>query len=199
VRLPARPAYTGLLSALLAQPRFEALGLAAAAQVAPEEPGGLNIEGLAATPSGGLLIGFRNPRPGGRALIVPLDNPRAMVDAAAAPLFGDALLLDLGGRGIRSIERIGTRYVIVAGAFDDGADFALFTWSGQAGDAPRRVTEAPLGALRPEALFAWPGSERIQVLSDDGGVPVDGHPCKHKAVPAKKKSFRSVEFTLPGE
>ena len=195
----ATPAYDGLLRALVAEPRLVVFGLATASQKAPEDPQGLNIEGLAATPSGGLLIGFRNPRPAGKALIVPLQNPREVVDAAAAPLFGEALLLDLGGRGIRSIERIGTRYVIVAGAFDDGDDFALFTWSGRASDAPVLIRDAPLGKLRPEALFAWPDSDRIQLLSDDGGRRVDGQPCKDKAVPVKKKSFRSIEFTLPRE
>jgi hypothetical protein len=34
-------------------------------------PGGLNIEGLAATPDGQLLIGFRNPLSEGKALLLP--------------------------------------------------------------------------------------------------------------------------------
>jgi len=37
-----------------------------------KSPGGLNIEGLCATPDGQLLIGFRNPIPDGKALIAPL-------------------------------------------------------------------------------------------------------------------------------
>jgi hypothetical protein len=34
-----------------------------AEKLAPKEEGGLNIEGLTATPNGELLIGFRNPIP----------------------------------------------------------------------------------------------------------------------------------------
>jgi len=202
VRPLATPAYDGLLRALVAEPRLAQFGLAAASQRAPEDADGLNIEGLAATRSGGLLIGFRNPRPGGQALLVPLDNPREVLDAAARPVLGDGVRLDLGGRGIRSIERIGTRYVIVAGPHDDGSgsagDFALYTWSGRVGDAARPVPDALLGKRRPEALFAWAETGLVQLLSDDGSTRVDGRDCKDKAVPDRKKSFRSVEFMLPG-
>ena len=57
----ATPPYTGLIEALVADPRFADLRLASEAGKGPEEPGGLNIEGLAATPDKELLIGFRNP------------------------------------------------------------------------------------------------------------------------------------------
>ena len=39
--------------------------LADAALLPPKEPGGFNIEALAATPGGKLLIGLRNPVPAG--------------------------------------------------------------------------------------------------------------------------------------
>jgi hypothetical protein len=52
-------------------PRLRRFHLAAAAHRPAEAPDGLNIEGLAATPAGSLLIGFRNPLPGGRALARP--------------------------------------------------------------------------------------------------------------------------------
>ena len=50
--------YAKLLADMLADERLKGL-LSAAAKLAPEAAGGLNIEGLAATPDGKLLIGFR--------------------------------------------------------------------------------------------------------------------------------------------
>lgn len=72
---PAGRIYTRLLNALLAADTLAPYRLATAAQRAAEAPGGLNIEGLAATPEGTLLIGLRNPLRQGRALLVPLLNP----------------------------------------------------------------------------------------------------------------------------
>src|SRR3978361_2317647 len=66
--------FAELIEKLVAAKRYEKYGLAAAAKIAPKEPGGLNIEGLAATPEGNLLIGFRNPVPAGGALIVSLEK-----------------------------------------------------------------------------------------------------------------------------
>jgi hypothetical protein len=44
--------YSGLVEDLAADARFERFNLVEAAKLAPKEPGALNIEGLAATPSG---------------------------------------------------------------------------------------------------------------------------------------------------
>ncbi|MBK8892095.1 MAG: hypothetical protein IPN75_17800 [Dechloromonas sp.] len=66
---------------LVADPRFADLRTASEAGKGPEEPGGLNIEGLAATPDKELLIGFRNPLSSNRvasrrkALLVPPQEP----------------------------------------------------------------------------------------------------------------------------
>ena len=68
----------------------------------------MNIEGLAATADGKLRIGFRNPRPGGEALVIPLLNPAPVVDSGAAPVFGELARLDLAGRGIRRMEKWAT-------------------------------------------------------------------------------------------
>ena len=130
--------YVHLLDDLTTADTLKAFGLEAASQRAAEAPDGLNIEGLAAMPDHRLLIGFRNPIPGGRALIVPLENPDEVVMSGAHARFGAATQLDLGGRGIRSIERVGDFYLIVAGPPADAGTFALYRWSGKAGEAAAR-------------------------------------------------------------
>ena len=146
-------------------------------------------------PDGSLLIGFRNPIPNGRALLVPLLNPAELVTAAAGrkARFGEPILLELRGRGVRSIERAadGSGYWIVAGPTADAGAFSLYRWSGRAKDAPRIVDGSALAGLRPEALFELPGSRgMLQVLSDDGGVETAGVACKDR--PAAAQAFRSV-------
>jgi hypothetical protein len=74
---PTSP-YLTLIEDLVADPRFAAVATASAQAIAPEDAGGLNIEGLAATPAGELLIGFRNPLPQGKALLLRLKNPAAV-------------------------------------------------------------------------------------------------------------------------
>jgi hypothetical protein len=188
---PAGSAQRGLLSAMLQSPVLRTLDLETAARLAPEADGGLNIEGLAANADGGLLIGLRSPLRQGKALIVPLHNP-AQVIGGEAPRFGAATLLNLGGRGIRSIERIGDAYVLVAGPVADRGDFALYRWSGVATDGAVKIPGIELGDLRPEALFAWPPSDRLQLLSDDGGIVTQGTACKDR--PAAAQTFRGIEL-----
>ncbi len=135
--------YERLLDDLLADPRFAVL--VQAARIKPEKEGGLSIEGLAATADKGLLIGFRNPQPQGKALVVPLRNPAAVIDKGAKPVFGDLIVLDLGGRGVRSMDRVGKELLISAGPYASAAAsavqpaFALYRWSGLAAEAPKLV------------------------------------------------------------
>ena len=191
---PVGSPYSGLLEALLSAQGLKPYKLGDATQRAPEAAGGFNIEGLAATADGRLLIGLRNPLVAGRALLVPLDNPEAVVSGKAARI-GAPMLLDLGGRGIRSIERVGPALFIVAGAPDDRADFALYRWSGKAAEAPTLVHGMDFGSLRPEALFEVPASSQWQMLSDDGGVETGGVACKDR--PAAGRSFRSITLEKP--
>ena len=95
----------------------------------PKEPDALNIEGLSATAEGHLLIGFRNPVPNGKALLVPLLNPNEAIDGQS-PRFGDAIQLDLGGLGIRDIEWTGQAFFIIAGSFEGGHKSKLYRWNG---------------------------------------------------------------------
>lgn len=190
---PVATAQTTLLAQLIEAPSLQAWRLADAARLAPEARGGLNIEGLADTAQGELLIGFRNPVREGKALLAVLRNPAALLDGAKADI-GRAIALDLGGRGVRSIERVGSDYLVVAGPVADQGDFAAYRWSGQPGAAPQRIGGVALGTLRPEAIFAWPDSGTLQLLSDDGGIETAGAACKDR--PEAERSFRSIELRL---
>ena len=86
--------------------------------------------------------------------------------------------------------------MIAAGPVADAGSFALFRWSGRAGEAATMITGIDLRDLRPEALFAIPGSKGVQLLSDDGGIKVGGVECKK--LPAGRQRFRSLTVTLPG-
>ncbi|WP_457446393.1 DUF3616 domain-containing protein [Roseateles sp. P5_E4] len=187
---PVGQPYTGLLADLLAAPALAPLKLSDAAGRAAEAEGGFNIEGLAAAPDGSLLIGLRNPIPQGRALVIPLLNPAELVSGKSPARFGSAIRLDLGGRGVRSIERVGSGYLIAAGPPADVGSFALFRWSGKATDVPAPV-KAELGTLRPEALFAWPDG-LLTLLSDDGGVMVGKKACKD--ADKGKRAFRALDL-----
>jgi hypothetical protein len=183
--------YGGLVDILATDPRYAKYKLAAAAAKPPKEEGALNIEGLAATPDGRLLVGFRNPLPGKKALVVPIENPEELMMAGTAARLGDPIELDkLDGRGIRSFERVGSSYLIVAGPIDGKGKFDLYRWSGDAKNDPEKLAVIMTG-LNPEALFAIPGTDQIQILSDDGTVDVGGG-TECKDAPTSVKSFRSI-------
>ena len=194
---PVGQAYTTLIDDLVADPRYARLGLAAAAQTPAKAKGGLNIEGLAATPKGALLIGFRNPLPEGKALLATLSNPNGVLGGEKA-LFADPVLLDLGGLGIRSLERLNTNLLILAGPAEGSKDktppSALYRWSGQFGEAPVRLrTFGPMdgGPVNPEGLFVE--GNTLVVLSDDGNLKRDGKSCEDR--PKAKQSFREIRLT----
>jgi hypothetical protein len=188
--------YTRLLPDLVSEPRLAKFNLNAGSMRAPKEPGGLNIEGLCAMTNGELLIGFRNPVPNDRALLVPLKNPADTIGGKRAQL-GDPILLDLGGRGVRDIERVGNRFMIIAGPFDGKGHFHLYEWSGP-GAAPHKIPETHFRDMNPEALVIYPGStsNEFQILSDDGTRKMAGEDCK-KVVDPTRKWFRSFWITLP--
>jgi len=168
--------------------RTSRLGLEQAASIGipPDEAGGkgFNIEGLSVAPDGRTAwVGFRAPlvltngRP--HALLVPVLNlPNLIESHPSRAEFGPAVLLDLGGRGIRSIETFTNRVLIVAGPAANDGDFRLFVWDGDSNHQPTRC-DATLGhvgserKLRPEAIVGFIGSDNagnpeLQLLSDDG-------------------------------
>jgi len=192
--IPVGTPYLQLVEDLAAAQDLKQFRLAAAAANAPEAKDGLNIEGLSRTPQGGLLIAFRNPIPGGKSLIAPLDNPDEVVNGKPARL-GSPILLDLGGLGIRSIEysEAQRKYFIIAGSYEDKGDFRLYQWSGLPSASPTRVSETDFQGLHPEALIIYPDEKaRMQVLSDDGSELVGGTECKDEKVKAQDKQFRSI-------
>lgn len=186
--------YSRLIEDLAADPRYAAFNLAKAATLPAKAKGGLNIEGLAATPSGSLLIGFRNPTPGGKALLVPLRNPGAVL-AGEAAMLGDPVLLDLGGLGVRSMEMVRGRLLIVAGAAEGGQekDPELYRWSGQFESPAERLRSLKRKgeAFTPEALFA--DGDTLVLLSDDGGRTIEGKACED--LPEDRQSFREWRIT----
>jgi hypothetical protein len=180
--------YNQLLEDLMAEPKLAAYGLKEAAALAPKSPGALNIEGMASTPEKHLLIGFRNPIPGGKALLVPLINPDAVIEGAKAE-FGSPVELDLGGLGIRSLGYHQDRYLIIAGAFGEGGGSKLYEWNGK--EQPRLIEQVSFNSLNPEGIAFHRGNEGSEyfVLSDDGSLEIDGCACK-KLKDAALKRFR---------
>jgi hypothetical protein len=187
ITLAGRP-YRNLIADFAEDPRLRDFELAEAAAkgTAPKSAGGLNLEGLCATPDGHLLLGFRNPIPHGRALLVPLLNPEGVLVNERARL-GDPILLDLQGRGIRDLILVGDEYFIIGGDYRSEHKRSalvsqLYQWAG--GSAlPRRVAGFP--ELNPEVLIAYPdtGRTELQILSDDGQKP---------PLPPAQRKFRSV-------
>jgi hypothetical protein len=186
--------YSQLLEDMLADIRLAAFDLQRAAALAPKTRGALNIEGLTATPEGHLMIGFRNPVPKGRALLLPLLNPDDLIHEKRAK-FGDPITLDLGGLGIRSISYWRDAYFIVAGSTDGDGEARLYRWV--PGQTPECVPTDAIRGLNPEAL-AFPnngkGSELL-VVSDDGTARVGTQECKKVKDPDLRK-FRAVLLPL---
>jgi hypothetical protein len=172
------------------------------------EGSGLNIEGLAAGSDGtSLLIGFRNPLTADRkAILLPLLNPSELRPAPEGPRarFGEPILLDLGGRAVRSIEYVPQRniYLIVAGPAGDGADFALYVWGGPGQHSVLerlRGDEAIVGdaadPFRPEGLGVAADGHSVLLVSDDGDRTVGQQPCKD-VQPASNRRFRTMRLLL---
>ncbi|MCA9169119.1 MAG: hypothetical protein KDB23_15700 [Planctomycetales bacterium] len=193
---PVGQAFSRLATRLVQEPKFGSLELRDALgswwneteELAPKASG-LSIEGLAADPDGQRLwIGFRNPLPDNRALLVPLLNAPRMLEHDEDPIFGDAVLLPFHVRwqgkdndlAVRSIEYHPAlhAYLIVAGRPNSQRVSALYSWSGSASDRPALLPGSKDVLLQqdfnPEALIVWPQRAEILLLSDDGTrrVPV---------------------------
>src|SRR5690349_19102937 len=135
--------YKGLLDDLVRDSRFAEFHLAEASMKAPKEPDALNIEGLSATPEGHLLIGFRNPAPHGKALLIPLLNPDEVVEGKP-PRFDPAVQFDLDGLGIRDMAYFDGAYFIIAGPWQSGGKFLFYRWAGGSA-TPEKFTVKHLG------------------------------------------------------
>jgi len=182
-------AYSSLLDDLLADPRLARFDLDDAAELSPQEEGGLNLEGMTAMPRGGVLLGFRNPVPRDKALLVELTNPLDPMHGKRAH-FGEPVLLDLGGLGVRSLSYWRGRYLIAAGHYDHGAVSRLYTWTGDGG-APRPFPTPRLDDFNPEGFFTPEDRDEFMLLSDDGSRTISGERCKDLE-DADDKRFRGL-------
>ena len=183
---------------------------------------GFNIEGLALAPSSETkgLLGFRAPitPPGDRqmALVVTLNNMTAILDEngnlpVGSADFGEWIELDLGGRGIRSIERNeNDEYLISAGpatetsAWAGPKPFALYTWSGSAADDPV-LLDVDLSQINTpgswESIVEVPtplNSAPVQLLVDNGTTNWYGDSTESKLWSPNWQKFRSEWVTLSG-
>lgn len=147
--------------------------------------GGLNLEGLAWYPQGDeLLLGVRAPLRSGLALIVGLRPAGGLFEPARpagdlGPLHPTVAALDLGGRGVRSLDFDPWRraILILAGPAADGHEgSAIYLWTpGETGVQLLRVPG--LGEIRqPEAVVALgppgpDGASPICVIGE-GAAPV---------------------------
>ncbi|MBN2594759.1 MAG: DUF3616 domain-containing protein [Sedimentisphaerales bacterium] len=185
-------------------------------KLAPKKKG-FNIEALCASSDGKTIyIGMRNPRlsingnPDRYALVIPLVNPDKIIEKGQKPLFGEPLLWNLGGLGIRGMEYsdFHKAYFIIAGPHNENSEFVLYKWSGIKESQPVLVRKIEAGNnFTPEALVPFKNSGKLLLLSDDGSliVPVsDASECmedemlddksclnKHLTVP-EKKTFRAM-------
>jgi hypothetical protein len=174
------------------------LSKATVADLAPKEAG-INIEGLAAVPSGALLVGFRNPQLGANALIVSLTNPAAVITGAKAQL-GQAFLVNLDGQGVRGMawSEAHQAVLLLSGPRDESnGPFALWKWGGDADSVPQKVLTltAPADSA-PETLLPIPGTQDVRILFDMGSHLVDGEVCKD--APASRQFFSDVVVTVNG-
>lgn len=164
--------------------------------------GGLSIEALAEAPGGKLLIGVRSPLgPGDQALILVLKNAAAVFDSGAKASFGPPILLDLRKQGLRDLVNDGNGgYLLLSGRPGEGGTFALWSWAGPGGAAPRkRASVANDPDTSAEAIVLTPDKKAVWILFDEGErKTASGKRCKSDSVPASGKSFRARRIALGG-
>jgi hypothetical protein len=181
--------YDGLLDALIADPRFAPYDLARAATKGAEEVGGLNIEGMTARAEGGVYIGFRNPVPRGRALVITLLNQEKII-LGEKPQFLDPIELDLNGLGVRGMTSSRGQYLIAAGGATEERESVIYRWAGGRSKPVPISLDLPAD-FNPEAFFTPEDRSRFMVISDDGGRALNGVSCKKLKDP-QQKFFRGM-------
>ncbi|WP_313887609.1 DUF3616 domain-containing protein [Nodosilinea sp. LEGE 07088] len=142
-------------------------------------------------------MGFRNPVPQGKAILLPLKSPQELLEKEnLRAVFGEPIELDLNGLGIRSIDCWEDKnlYIIIAGAYDGGDQFSLYQWSGL-DERPQRIEIPDMPPdFRPESVLFYPNQpNRFQILSDDGTITRSGgFSCKDLENNHPQKYFRSL-------
>ena len=198
---------------------YYGLAASAAAGVGSKQSSGYNIEGLEMSPDNTTAyIAFRAPQEPTttrtKALIVPVTNFTSLLSTSGGGTQGTATFsapieLDLGSRGIREIRKnAANQYVIIAGPGGDATgvapnDFRLYTWTGNASDAPVLRT-ADLTSLNVggsfESIVELPSSltstSQIQLLVDNGDTVYYNDGTIAKDVTANYQKSRSEIVTL---
>jgi hypothetical protein len=177
----------------------------------PKQIGGLNVEGMCLGPNDtSLYIAFRAPLVPvlnrTKALICPVKDFETWFNNGSPignPNYGTPIELNLGGRGIRSIEKNANgQYLIVAGSYDNVHNPALYEWNGVANSNPVLLT-ADLTSLNPEGIITFPSpfynGSTVELMSDDGTQIWynDGTENKDLANQRNKK-FRTVKVVTTG-
>jgi methionine-rich copper-binding protein CopC len=193
-------------------------GFAAAsgAGVIPENVFGFSIEGLTAKAddSNTLLLSFRAPQTGTTghddAVIVELNLGDG--GSLAGATLGEAYELNLGGRGIRSIEKsaTGADYLILAGPAGGTSDevthdFRLFRWDGS--NAPVEL-DVDLDTLRDDTggsfetivdVQSTVEGTWVQLLQDNGDTVWAGETEVSKDLPGNAQKFLGNWVLINGD
>jgi len=177
----------------------------------PKQIGGLNVEGLCLGPNDtSLYIGFRAPlvpvSNRTKALICPVRDFETWFNNGSpvgTPNYDTPIELNLGGRGVRSIEKNANgQYLIVAGSFDNIHNPALYEWNGIATSAPILLS-ADLTSLNPEGIISFPSpfynGSTVELISDDGTQIWYNDAIENKNLPNQRnKKFRTVKIPTTG-
>jgi len=162
---------------------------------------GFTIEGLAQLPGATprVAIGLRNPLINNQAIVITLENP-LQAATGCIPVFGQAIRLDLGGRGVRAMYWSVTdnmMYILAGHVHSDPeAQFFLYRWSGQPSSPAEylsAVHHSSGGSL--EALLLHEGTKSLRIFVDEGAVLVKG--TANKSLPVAERRFHDMLFTLP--
>ena len=170
-----------------------ALGFAAGAAEGqiPKEINGFNVEGMDFAANGTAYLGFRAPllpqADGHLALVVPVTNLTSLVTGGGPATFGAPMLWNLGGLGVREIRRNADgQYLVIAGGFDEGGDFFLYSWDGNPAHQPARLT-----TVLPPPEGAWEG-----IVSTPDPL-VDVRPCSLSRTTATSTSTPTTRPSRP--
>lgn len=216
--------FTGLEAALATWDSGNSHGLganyfgftaSAAAPVVPEGVNGFSIEGMTASQDGTqLFLAFRAPQSDTAsrtdAVIVPVNVAGLL---AGTPTFGTAIEIDLGGRGIRSIEKSadGGGYLILAGPAAGASaqvthDFRLFRWDGSSSTATE--LDVNLDTLRDGTggsfesivdVLATSAGTLVQLLQDNGDTVWPGQSGASKDLAPALQQFQGNWVALGGD
>ena len=204
----------------------------------PKRIDGFNVEGLTlkTNGNGAAYIGFRAPCVPKKGVTPTSSNRKYAVMAtvenfeqifsgsgksSTTPQVGAPVLFDFGGLGIRSIERVGDYYVIIAGLFEGGGTPKAYLWDGTTNENADPITvngghltEMSLaleniavgGDGHPEALTARQEDNKLylNIVCDGGSADMynDGKENKDYSADSKKNPWAKFRldtfvYTLP--